>query len=339
MRPALQESEFLALAPIVLRNYRNRRFRGDEMSLPISAFARKDQERVRDLYDFLERLYAVFDRGGNCHEETVRRLIELTPPKTVSAILRHAAQIGDDQVNSHPDELFAKTFHDIRGGGLTFLLGRLQLAQLKGWTIADARTVFFLTRDHLKIMRSALLGLDDAKRKIDQQPKLHGARLIVEKWHNALLSREGRQIRLELESSFDGYVSECCIEFGALDRILYNLINNAASHGAGERIRLTLLELPAAEPNELNENLRFVLENRLSKADGERLARSNPRELFNPGVSTTSSGLGLTVVADFVTNAYGLVSREQAIAEGYLGADVQEDRFIVWFHWPIAHRD
>ncbi len=334
--PALPLSELLALAPLVLRNYRNRRFRGDEMSLRMSAFGPEDKKRIRNLYDFLRRLHDVFDRAGNCTEETVRRLIKLTPAETVGAILRDAAQIGGEKSNTDPDALFAKTVHDVRGGGLTFLLARLQLAQMKGWTIDDARTVFFLSRDHLKIMRSALLGLDDKGRDIDLEPKLHGARLIVEKWHNALLPRDGDQVRLEIESSFDGYVSECCLEFGALDRVLYNLINNAVRHGAGDTVRLTILELPPSEPNERTDDLRFVFDNRLSEADRTRLSDSDPRALFNPGVSSTSSGLGLTVAADFVANAYGLVSREQAIAEGYIGARINNDRFIAWFHWPIA---
>ena len=323
--------DFLALAPISLRNNRKRRYRGEEMCLPMSVFAPADQERIHGLYRFLENLYRVFPDGANC-DESVRALAALATPAAVTAVLRETKQLGSDSAASNPDELFGKTVHDLRSGGLSLLFSRLQLAQMEGWTLEDARLVFFLTRDHLKIMRSALLGLDDEKRANDLKPKLHGTGLLVEKWHNATLIGGKNPTQLKVDSQFDGHISESCVEFGALDRILYNLINNACRHAADRTICLTILSLP----NEHEEDLRFVLANSLSPADRARLAHQDMKALFNPGVSSTSSGLGMTVVADFVSNAYGVISRERALDAGYVGAKVEGDQFIAWFHWPIA---
>lgn len=66
-----------------------------------------------------------------------------------------------------------------------------------------------------------------------------------------------------------------------------------------------ILPLPEGEAD----NLRFALVNRVAPAELERLKEIDLNTLFTPGVSSTGSGYGMTVVADFVANAYGFASR------------------------------
>jgi signal transduction histidine kinase len=127
-------------------------------------------------------------------------------------------------------------------------------------------------------------------------------------------------------------ISECCVEFGALDRILYNLLNNACRHSAAERIHLALFPVP----DENGENLRFVLLNALKEEDRVRLRSMDLKTLFQVGVSSTGSGYGLHVAAEFVAHAFGLASPEEAVADRYLGANLIADQFAIWFHWPIV---
>ena len=61
--------------------------------------------------------------------------------------------------------------------------------------------------------------------------------------------------------------------------------------------------------------------------------------LFEPGASSKGSGFGLTVVADFVADAFGLRDRQEALRERYVGAVVDGRTFRVWFHWPMANSD
>lgn len=332
-------ADLRALAPLVLHNNRARRYRGDGMSLPLAAFPVADQDRIRQLYNFVHRLHAAIGTKENATPKTLGALTEFTSSQAVASILQNAQSIGREGTAADSDELLAKTMHDIRSGGLTFLIARLQLAERYGWQAKDARVLFLLARDHLKIMRSALLGLDDTQRAIDQLPRLHGTALILEKWQNAVLLQGERTVRLEVDAHFQGYISECCLEFGALDRVLYNLINNACRHTADETICLSMLDLRQPGLSEQSDNVRFVLTNRISETESGRLSERDLRELFLPGISTTESGLGLTVVADFVANAYGLLSREKALEGGYVGARLLGDRFVVWFHWPIAHEE
>ena len=73
------------------------------------------------------------------------------------------------------------------------------------------------------------------------------------------------------------------------------------------------------------------------KAELKRGATLVP--LFTPRVSSTGSGLGLTVVADFVAKAFGLPDRKAALAGRYVGATLEGRTFRTWFHWPAANDD
>ncbi len=323
---------FYDLAPLTLRNHLRLRYAGDDMCLPMSAFDAADQERIRGIYRYLGGLFQLFPDGPRCDDATLRRIADYASEESIRALTREAQLLGSERPNSDRPELYAATLHDLRGGGLSLLLGRIQFAHHTGWTVETGRVIYFLVRDQRKIFRNALLGLDDLERLIDLQPRLHSAGLIVEKWKDMLLVSGDRQLRLAIQSEFSGPVAACCTEFGALDRILYNLINNACRHTAEPTIRLYLFPIPQENP----ENLRFVLTNHLHEADRARLAEQNLEELFRPGVSTTDSGLGLTVVTDFVGSAYGVMPRPRTIEGGYAGARIIQDEFVAWFHWPIA---
>ena len=82
-------------------------------------------------------------------------------------------------------------------------------------------------------------------------------------------------------------------------------------------------------------NLRFIISNQVNPEEEHQLAGRDLGSLFEPGVSSTGSGFGLTVVADFVGNAFG-IPRQQAVRERYLGAALAEGSFHAWFHWPIV---
>jgi len=163
-------------------------------------------------------------------------------------------------------------------------------------------------------------------------PKIHGTDFIVEKWRGSSLRSGDRTLQLAVECAGNVAISECCVEFGALDRILYNLINNASRHAASAALSLSIFPIPDAEGG----NLRFVLTNSVAPADAAHLGTLDLRTLFRAGVSTTGSGYGLSVAAEFVANAFGITSVEKAVDEQYLGARLDGEVFRAWFHWPVV---
>jgi signal transduction histidine kinase len=199
--------------------------------------------------------------------------------------------------------------------------------------------VHFRVRDHRKIMRGALLELDDPRRERDRSLKRHDVQLLVEKWSGARVPVEGdggvREVGVRLDQRFDGSVCESCIEFTALDRVLYNLINNALRHARGGGVHVVLSAVPEGEPTDLH----VAVANRVAPADAAALRGRFGDDLgglFAGGYSTTGSGLGMRICADMVGNAYGLDEPEDCVDGGYLGAVLEGDVFGAWFHWPLV---
>ena len=259
-------------------------------------------------------------------------------------------EIGLASHTEHSSEEMAKTMHDVRGGALSALLGRLQLLGYLPRTGAQLKPLFVLTRDHLKIMRSSIVGLDDPRRNADRTPKAHAMRLMLEKWHESVVGPQWgeRSIQMFIDCRYEGPLTECCLESAAVDRIFYNLAANACRYAASDRLEMTVFPLP--EP--LGECLRFVLSNEVSATDAAHLSSmvqpqeaanlksSSPLDLptlFEAEVSSTGSGFGLTVVADLVAGAFGLRDRAEALRGGYVGTVLDGRTFRVWFHWPMAH--
>ena len=319
-----------------LVNHRRGRYLGDDLCLPMSEFAGSDRDRIREIYRFLEKMFVplrAHERAST--DEMLARLQAFVDAEDTEGILGVVRRFGAASLALRPDELMAKTVHDLRGGAMTALLGELQLAGLRRLDHPAARRLFFLTRDHLKIMRNALLGLDDPKRQADLTPKMHSVDLIAEKWQHALVNAAERQTHLEVACDFHGNIAECCVEFGALDRVLYNLVNNACRHTASGEVKLQIHGHSdgLGEPDDLY----FCVSNPVDDREEQALAaRGDLNGLFAPGVSSTGSGYGLTVAADFVTNAFGLSGRSHALDGGYLGAQLADREFRAWFHWPVA---
>ena len=144
-------------------------------------------------------------------------------------------------------------------------------------------------------------------------------------------------------------MTECCLESAAIDRIFYNLANNACRHAATDRLDMVVFPIPDAAgeclrfvlSNEVNDRdaayLRSITEGSLAAPEAAKGQGTTLIPLFTPKVSTTGSGFGLTVVADFVAGAFGLRDRTQALRERYVGAVLEGNTFRIWFHWPVGN--
>ena len=340
------DEALLALAPLHLPNRRHARYLGDNICVAIDQLAARDRELLRELYAILSGLLNLLANPETDDAGKWDDLTRWTNRHEVDLIFDHARELGTaSKGDGDPDEAIAKAMHDIRGGALGALLGRLQMLELASPRENQLKTLFVLTRDHLKIMRNAVVGLDEPRRQADCTPKSHAMSLMLEKWEKSLVGPhiQKQSLRMHIDCRYAGALTECCLESAAIDRIFYNLANNACRHAAGDRLDMAIFPVPRPP----GECLRFVLSNPLNPADAGYLeglatpgaAKPTPSllPLFEPRVSTTNSGFGLTVVADFVAGAFGLRDRSEALHKRYVGAVVQDGRFRVWFHWPMAN--
>ena len=353
LRPSASIPEpLLALAPRHLPNHRQMRYMGDDLCIDLEQLAARDQFLLHQLYRTLtELLYAIVDPATDDAQKW-QAIISWQKRHGLDAFTDGVREIGLASHAQNSTEALAKAMHDVRGGALSALLGRLQLLDHLPRTEAQLKPLFVLTRDHLKIMRNALVGLDEPRRHADRKPKAHAMCLMLDKWHESVVGPQWneRPVQMHIDCHYEGALTDCCLESAAVDRIFYNLAANACRHAVGGRLEMCVFPLP----DPLDRCLRFVLSNRVSPTDAASLrsmiqapelalpapgSAQDLSALFEAKVSSTGSGFGLTVVADFVAGAFGLRDRAEALREGYAGAVLDGDTFRVWFHWPMAHDD
>jgi signal transduction histidine kinase len=225
--------------------------------------------------------------------------------------------------------------HHVKGGAFQALVMHLQLIGLGIASAEELHRLYFLARDQLKIMRDALPEINPAGTARDEEQRLHAVELLTEKWHRSQHRLAARAATVEVDCRYSGAIAERCLEFSALDRVIYNLVNNAVTHSADGRVALAVLPLPADQPRHIRSAVANAVTPEQRRALEARFPEG-PGRLFHGGFSTTGSGLGLRICADFVCNAYGLAGVEQGLTEGHLGVAFLADQFVAWVHWPIA---
>jgi len=198
--------------------------------------------------------------------------------------------------------------------------------------------LFRYARDHLKIFRNCVQDIDSEGSSRDREQQPHSIDLLREKWNEATVRETtGRNARIDFDCDYSGDICESCMETSALDRIVYNLVMNAAKYGTDDWIRFRILSMPpqAEEP----ETLRFIMVNPVEADHRTRLREfigADTNAVFEARTTTRGNGYGLHIVVEFVTAAFGLHSEREALDSGYVGARLENNHFIVWFHWPTV---
>lgn len=323
------------LAPENLICYRPSRYAGDDISLLLSVFSETDRATVTALYERLKALLEVLKSHRDQPVPCLDRLADLIQQQGWPALIKELQGLGTTSYQQRPSKLLSQVVHDLKGGALTTLLLRIQLIQLGVKRPESVLPMFFLTRDHLKIMRNGLRDIDAEWRQRDQGRQYHSLGLIKEKWQDATHYVGQKAVKVNLDVQYEGNVAESCLEFSAVDRVIYNLVNNAAAYAADDTVDFHILTVPRPAP----QHLRFVLRNRVTPEHRETLEKrfgGRLNELFFGGFSTGGNGFGLRICAEFVANAYGVHSLERCLADGYIGARLEPDSFVTWFHWPMV---
>jgi len=324
------------LAPFPLRNLRPDRYRGDNERVPLALFAEPDRLLLRQIYDRLLQAFLELDprtvdlptRSAHLHGQIADGLWG-----TLIALFRQLGTATHSRSVTGAGDL-QRALHDLRGGAACALVYAVDLFALDPTRTEGIENLFHLIRDHLKIMRNCVAELDPSRFEADASLLDHGAPLLAEKWSRTEINAGQGPVRIEFTSAYQGILCESCLEFSTLDRVIYNLINNAARFSADGTVRFTLLPLPAEAPRDI----RFIIANHLTPAHRATLTErfgTNLTALFGGGFTTGGHGLGARICADLCAQAYGVPSFEEAAAGGYFGARLVGEEFVAWFHWPV----
>lgn len=326
---ALSLDELAALVPA--KNIRHgSASRGEVVSVAVADLHEDDAAAIRALYRLLGVvLEAVARRRDVAAAAVVRKL--LTEQRWTELMPRVTA-MGTTLDEKTAPPLVRKALHDIRGGGLPALVMHFDAVLEDEVEADDIGRIFVLCRDQRKIIRNAVPDLDPAGYARDLEPRAHTTELL-DKWSTGTYRAGDRTAELHLRCEFEGAISECCMEFATLDRVVYNLINNAARFAADGHVGLSVVPIRPDEETDL----RIVVTNRVDPDQKERIAEalgSEVSRVFQGGYTTGGTGLGLRICADVVCDGYSLSSVQSALERGYVGARVMGDHFVAWFHWP-----
>lgn len=309
----------LALPSERLKNNRMDRFDGGLIRCDISAFHRDDQRIARELYAELGRvknISATMPADANDVSDRLQKLVH---------------QFGDASQSSDISQSVRKVLHDVRGGSLFALIFTLSASDAAG---ARFETGQFLAADHMKIMRNSIHGLDDAAVTQDLINHYHGVAELERRWTTASLRNQSGDVEVRFDARWHGDFAQNCYEFSTVQRIIYNLLANASRFTADQTVSFQVFGVPETRAKDVC----FVLENSISPSQ-ERVLKDQLKSnygVFGDGVTNTGTGLGLGICADFVSAAYGIADRQTTLDDDYIGATVNADRFVSWFHWPTV---
>lgn len=335
--PPLSRQAVLALAPVELDPLRAERYRGDTVTSSMGQLAVEDRATIRFLYTLLLKAYELSGEHLN-DDGGVAALTELASAEGFSELVDRVSTLGTRLTSDDVPYAVKQSIHDVRGGSLMALIMHLDMA-LEGEALPqDVQRVFILARDHLKMMRNAFCDLDPERYNADLAERAHGIDLLRSKWSNVKYIAGDGAIRVQFHCDFDGAVSQRCMEFSALDRVIYNLVNNAAQHTANGRVDVVITPLDDGRET----HLRFAVINPITAEQRAALQSTfgdELSELFRGGFTTGGHGIGMRVCADFVTHGYARGSVDQALQDRLLGIDLVDDHFVAWFHWPAVRTE
>jgi K+-sensing histidine kinase KdpD len=321
------------LAPTELSSARDQRYDGSGFDVSLERFSPSDQANLRIIYETVKKAYELwlYMREAPNHDLMARHLAtQFHHPDFINAFRSLGAP--DDHETELPKDL-RKVLHDVRGGALVGLNGYASLLDA-GDPSAEERMAWtesavLMARDHAKLMRNALVDIDPLVREADEGLKVHYIDDFVRKWQGARLQNRGQNATVSVQCDFEGSITNRCLETSAIDRVLYNYLNNATRFTADERVELIITPINDAL-------VRWVVTNPVSSDQFDWLQehqRSSFRSLFEGGLTRGGQGIGLSNCVDFVAKSCGRTPAE-ALDAGYLGAALIGNVYHAWFHWP-----
>lgn len=338
----LSTESALNLAPLPIESRRKDRYRAADWGLSLEAFAPDDRTALAHLYRAMEDLYHFWlDTRDNPDRLALARriaafaespLVEAAESLGSSTLDPARSQEAGRAEEASPSPALRRALHDLRGGALFALrlYGDLGAEELKDDDDL-LRSGVFLARDQAKIMRHLLPKLDPEGRARDEEEKVHSLDDVVAKWDGFELRSEGATGRVSVQADWSGGLASCCLEASAVDRILYNLVNNSVRFSVDGSVDIRIV--PVADGA-----LRWVVSNPVTADQAGWLdehAGFRGARLFQGGQTRGGTGVGLTTPAELVSSAFGLQEVSEAVGEGFLGARWDTESIHVWFHWPM----
>ncbi len=299
--PAVSDT-LLNLAPQDLQISRPDRYTGDGFNVRLKDYAPEDSALILRLYSAVKRTY---DLWLYMKDDPNYPLMRDTLIKEFGSdqFIASAQSIGSAtySIEAEHSPLLHKVTHDIRGGALTVLVGLASFLKFDPSDMDSLHQAITTARDHAKLMRNAIEDIDPLVRQADESVKVHPISDFVTKWQNLNFEIAGKSVSIKVNSTFNGNITNRCLETSAIDRILYNYINNAARFTSDHSVTLSIFQI--------NDQLvRWVVQNKISDQHKVWLQQNVGNDLgplFAGGITRGGHGIGLSSCTDFVAASFG----------------------------------
>ncbi len=333
----MTHDENIALAPTDLAVKRTDRFDGTGFSVKLSRFAHEDVELIKRTYEVVKRAYGLWlhirdaaHLSDTHHEELLHQHI-LSEFKDRRFLLTLRDLGAATYKLGTPSRDVRSVLHDIRGGALLALIGAAA-ADARGETISseELKSIILRARDHARIMRNAISDLHPILRAIDSGIKTHTMLDFIAKWARTTYRIGERKVDVTTDCAYDGFVCRYDLETAALDRVIYNHMNNAARFSADDSV--SIVAVPVND-----EMVRWVVSNSIYPEHNVNLRDSLGADLgllYKGGHTRGGHGIGLSNCAELVGAAVGINDIDTLVSSGYIGASVRDHTYVAWFHWP-----
>ncbi len=319
------EQKYLSLAPTNLKNKQSTRYDGTGFSASLEEFSEQDKQTLLTVYQHIK---AIYDVWLYMKEAPNYRILQPNADWFLSeGFLTIAKDLGAN--DEYPSIHIQKILHDIRGGALMSMVSHAnKIKAMNLYHEVDImRSFVFLARDQAKMMRNAVHDIDLMTRAADERIRIHSIYDYVQKWNNFEYHHNDRTITVKVQCYFEGNVTTCCLEASALDRVVYNFVNNALRFSKEDTITITIFPV--------GNILRWVVENKIQPENITWLQEHIGNDfslLFKGGITNEGNGIGLSNCADIVGASFGM-SAPEAIEQRYITATVREETFYACFHW------
>lgn len=327
----MTEKEIRALAPEQLPVNREMRYGGAHHAITLDQLVADESELVRRLYEKIEILFRTTDPRAADEKQQRAQVEAFFADNEMLGLQQQMLKVRDEIASR--DAQLALAWNRLAGGPLPSIADYGLIIAAGIFEREYVRTLYYLSRDALKIIRAAVLDLDPVERARDEAARMHSAELLVEKWKNASYRVFEKQLSVKFDCHYKGNIAERCLEFAELDRIFYEVANNAVQFASEPRLEIGVAAVDQGR------SLRFVFRNPIDEQRAEALEGvvHEGASLFEHGVGEdVDRGFGLGSIADSVLHAYGLEDLFAAEKRGYLGIHFDASTFTLWLHWPAV---
>ena len=193
--------------------------------------------------------------------------------------------------------------------------------------VSDARRLFYLCRDQLKIMRSAFGDLDTLRLEDDKKLRIHNTGLLLRKWRGATHFWYSDPGIIHFGDYFEGPINTCRIEFAEYIANVYCLTNLLSGKSKDGQFKIDLLQ------GILPDSSITLVSAATTQHNHQAITAMLPESHFVPEQQTEEHYL-LNLVIASVSRAFKLSSDRDSLRSGRMGCVYENGQSILYFTWP-----